>query len=93
MGEWKQKRNFELSRMGTTKDMCLRNVRIGFNPEIPPKYYDAKAAMIANRSAGTLHSMNELPKNISVPVFVDTSSPNEHVEISINGTLYSDGKK
>ena len=89
---WKQKRNFIVSKMGKTPGMCLRNVRIGFDPEIPPLYYDAKAAMLANKKAGTLHDISTLPKNVSVPVFVDTTSINEHVEASVNGTLYSDGK-
>lgn len=88
---WKQDRPFNPAKMGTTPGMCLRNVRIGFDPEIPPLYYDAKVAMIANRNAGTLHDISTLPKNVSVPVFVDTRSVNEHVEASVNGTLYSDG--
>lgn len=89
---WKQDRPFVVSRMGTTPGMCLRNVRIGFDPEIPPLYYDAKAAMIANRNAGTLHDISTLPNNVAVPVFVDTASINEHVEAAVNGVFYSDGK-
>lgn len=89
---WKQKVKFVLSKMGKTPGMCLRNVRIAFDPEIPPLYYDAKAAMLANKKAGTLHPISELPKDVAVPVFVDTSSINEHVEVSDKGTFYSDGK-
>ena len=89
---WKQTRPFVVSKMGTAPGLCLRNVRIGFDPEIPSLYYDAKAAMLANKKAGTLHDISTLPKNVSVPVFVDTTSINEHVEASVNGTLYSDGK-
>ena len=89
---WKQKEQFVLAKMGETPGMCLRNVRIAFDPEIPPLYYDAKAAMIANKKAGTLHPISELPKNVAVPVFVDTASINEHVEVSDRGTFYSDGK-
>lgn len=89
---WKQDREFVVSKMGKTPGMCLRNVRIGFDPEIPSLYYDAKAAMLANKKAGTLHDISTLPKNVSVPVFVDTASINEHVEASVNGVFYSDGK-
>ena len=87
---WKQVTAFDLSKMGTTPGMCLRNTRLAFN--IPPLYYDAKAAMIANKNAGTLHPISELPANVAVPVFVDTASINEHVEVSDKGTFYSDGK-
>ena len=89
---WKQVVPFNPAKMGTTPGMCLRNVRIGYEPEIPPVYYDAKAAMIANRNAGTLHDISTLPTNVAVPVFVDTASPNEHVEVAYYGTFYSDGK-
>lgn len=89
---WKQDRPFVLMRMGKTPGMCLRNVRISFDPEIPSLYFDAKAAMLANKRAGTLHDISTLPKNVAVPVFVDTASINEHVEVSDKGTFYSDGK-
>lgn len=88
---WQQERAFNLAKMGKKAGMCLQNVRLAY--DIPPKYYDAKAAMLANRNAGTLHSMNSLPNNCAVPVFVDTSSVNEHVEVADRGTFYSDGKK
>ena len=88
---WKQIVEFDLSKMGTTPNMCLRNVRLAFG--IPPKYVDAKAAMLANKEAGTLHDISTLPKNVSVPVFIDSPSVNEHVEVSDKGTFYSDGKK
>lgn len=88
---WQQERAFNLSKMGKKPGYCLQNVRLAF--DIPAKYYDAKAAMIANRNAGTLHPIDTLPTNCAVPVFVDTSSPNEHVEVADHGTYYSDGKK
>jgi hypothetical protein len=77
--------------MGTRAGYCLQNVRLAF--DAPSKYVDAKAAMLANKNAGTLHSIDTLPKNVAVPVFVDTSSPYEHVEVADRGTFYSDGKK
>lgn len=88
---WKQIVPFDLSKMGTTPNMCLRNVRLSFG--IPPKYVDAKAAMLANKEAGTLHDIFTLPNNVAVPVFIDSPSSYEHVEVSDKGTFYSDGKK
>lgn len=88
---WKQVRNFNLSKMGTKPGYCLQNVRLAF--DIPPKYVDAKEAMEANRNAGTLHDISTLPDSLAVPVFVDTPSVNEHIEVSDSKTFYSDGKK
>lgn len=92
MSNWKQDRPFNPKKMGTEKNMCLRNCRIAFEPEIPPKYKDAKSAMLANKNAGTLHDMSSRPTNCAVPVFADTASVNEHVMIYDHNTLYSDGK-
>lgn len=80
-----------IDKMGSKPGYCLQNVRLAFG--ISPKYYDAKEAMEANRAAGTLHDVSTLPPDISVPIFVDTPSPNEHVIISDKGQFYSDGKK
>lgn len=88
---WEQVTPFNLSKMGSKVGYCLQNVRLAYG--IPAKYYDAKAAMIANKNAGTLHPMDTLPKNVAVPVFVDTSSVNEHVEVADKGVYYSDGCK
>lgn len=88
---WEQVVPFNVNKMGKKPGMCLQNVRLAYG--IGSKYYDAKAAMIANRNAGTLHPISDLPANVAVPVFVDTSSPNEHVEVADRGTFYSDGKK
>lgn len=89
---WKQVRGFDPGKMGTESGMCLKNCRIGYDPTIPAKYVDAKAAMEANRNAGTLHDMSSRPTNCAVPVFADTSSPNEHVMVYYYNTLYSDGQ-
>lgn len=88
---WKQKQPFDLSKMGTRPGYCLQNVRLAF--DVPPLYYDAKAAMLANKNAGTLHDISTLPTNVAVPVFVDTASINEHVEAADHGVFYSDGKR
>ena len=86
---YKQVRNFNPAKMGTRKGYCLQNCRIAFEPEIPPLYMDAKEAMQANRNAGTLHNMDSLPLNCSVPVFADTPSEYEHVMVCDKGVMYS----
>lgn len=88
---WKQVKPFDISKMGTRLGYCLQNVRLGFG--IASKYPDAKTDMEANKAAGTLHDISTLPTDVSVPVYLDTSSPYEHVIVSDRGTLYSDGKK
>lgn len=89
---WKQVRTFAPSKMGTKEGWCLYNCRIAFTPEVPPKYADAKAAMLANKNAGTLHPIGTHPTNCAVPVFADTPSAYEHVMIWDGEKLYSDGK-
>ena len=91
MGYWRQDRGFDFSKMGTKNNYCLKNVREAFG--IGRKYRNAKDAMLANKNAGTLHPISTLPKNVAVPVFCDTSSPDEHVEVADRGTFYSDGKR
>lgn len=88
---WQQVKPFNLSKMGIRAGYCLQNVRLAFG--VQSKYNDAKSAMLANKNAGTLHGIDSLPKNVAVPVFVDTASPYEHVEVADRGTFYSDGKK
>lgn len=88
---WKQVVSFNLSKMGKEPGMCEKNVRLAYG--LPAKCASAKADMEDNKARGTLHPMSELPKNVAVPVFVDTSSVYEHIEVSDKGTFYSDGKK
>lgn len=88
---WEQVQPFNLSKMGTRANYCLQNVRLAFG--VPAKYADAKAAMQANKNAGTLHDISTVPKNCAVPVFTDTSSVYEHVMVCDKGTYYSDGRK
>jgi hypothetical protein len=88
---YKQLKSFDITKMGTRVGYCLANVRQGFG--IAPKYASAKDAMLGNKNAGTLHDISTLPTNVAVPVFLDTSSPYEHVIVSDHGALYSDGKR
>ena len=88
---WEQVKRFDIKKMGTKKGYCLQNVRLGFG--IAPKYASAKLDMEANRRAGTLHGMSSIPNNVSVPVYMDTSSKYEHIIVCHNGNYYSDGKR
>lgn len=88
-----QVRKFNLSQMGKLDGWCLKNTRLGFGIK-SGKFASAKADMESQRAKGTLHPLSTLPKNCTVPVYLDTSSPFEHVEVCVNGkTWYSDGKK
>lgn len=87
---WKQEKAFNLSKMGTTKNFCLRNVRLAYG--IGPKYANAKLAMNENKNKGTLHSLSSMPTNVSVPVFT-ANGVFGHVEVCDRGTYYSDGRK
>lgn len=87
---WYQVVPFSLSKMGHTKNFCLRNVRLGYG--IAGKYANAKQAMNENKNKGTLHSLSSIPNNVTVPVFSSTGVWG-HVEVCINGTYYSDGVK
>lgn len=86
---WKQTKDFDVKKMGTKPGYCLQNVRLGFG--IAPKYASAKDDMEAQKAAGTLHALDTLPKDVAVPIFIDTPSEFEHVIVSDHGTFYSDG--
>lgn len=87
---WKQNKAFSLARMGTTKNFCLKNVRLGYG--IGSKYANAKLAMNENRNKGTLHSLSSIPTNVAVPVFTAQGIWG-HVEVCDHGVYYSDGKR
>lgn len=88
-----QVRKFNLSQMGTREGWCLMNTRLGFSIKTG-KFPSAKADMESQRANGTLHPLSTIPENCTVPVYLNTSSPSEHVEVCVNGkTWYSDGKK
>lgn len=89
---WYQTKNFNVNKMGRKKGMCLQNCRLGFGIT-SGKFPSAKADMESQRRNGTLHSINSLPKNLAVPVYVDSNSKYEHIVVYNKGTWYSDGKK
>ena len=91
---YKQLKQFYPSDMGTKKGMCLENVARGYHIYgVPSAQPSAKADMEFNKARGTLHPLNTLPTNVAVPVYLDTSSKYEHVEVSDKGVFWSDGKK
>ena len=77
--------------MGTAKGWCLKNCRLGFHI-YTARYASAKTAMEAAKRNGTFHEGTP-PNNISVPVYVTSSSPNGHVVVYHHGLWYSDGKR
>lgn len=87
---WKQDRAFSLARMGTTKNFCLRNVRLAY--QIGGKYANAKQAMNENKTRGTLHPLSSIPTNVAVPVFT-SAGVFGHVMVCDRGTYYSDGRR
>ena len=78
--------------MGRKTDWCLQNCRLGFGIKTG-HFENAKADLDSQRKNRTLHNISTLPKNCAVPVYVDTSSPYEHVVVVDHGTWYSDGVK
>lgn len=89
----KQLKQFDPAKMGKRKGYCLQNCREGFG--IPTGTFpSAKADMESQRKSGTLHSYDTLPNNVSVPVYIDTTSKYEHVKVhTANGEWWEDGKK
>lgn len=87
---WQQVKSFNIGKMGRKKGMCLQNCRLGFGINTG-KYASAKADMQAQKKAGTLHPINTLPQNLSVPVYVDSNSKYEHVLVYDKGVWWSDG--
>lgn len=92
MAKYEQVLTFNPSKMGKVKGYCEQNARQGFGIRTG-HFPSAKADMLAQKKNGTLHPFNTLPKNVAVPVYIDTSSKYEHVEVYDKGIWWSDGKK
>lgn len=89
---YKQLKPFYPNDMGKRKGWCLENVARGFHIYgVPSGLPSAKADMEFNRSHGTLHPLSTIPNYVSVPVYLDTASKYEHVEVCDKGTYWSDG--
>ena len=92
MADYEQVSSVNIKAMGKKKGWCLQNCRLVFG-FTTGKYASAKVDMQSQRAGGTLHSMDTLPTNVVVPVYVDSTSKYEHVIISYYGTFYEDGYK
>lgn len=91
MANYEQTMPFYPKDMGKQKGWCLQNCRVGFHI-YKPVYASAKAAMNAAKRNGTYHAGTP-PSNISVPVYVASTSSNGHVVVYDHGTWYTDGKR
>ena len=91
---YRQLKPFYPNDMGTEKGWCLKNVAKGYHiyPSPNPSQ-SAKQDMEINKAKGTLHPLSTLPTNVSVPVYLDTTSQYEHIEVSDKGVFWSDGKQ
>ena len=87
---YEQIKAFYPKEMGKKKGWCLQNCRLGFRI-YTGKYASAKSAYETAKKNGTLRAMNELPGNISVPVYQSTTSKYGHVIVYDKGIYYSDG--
>ena len=89
---YRQLKPFYPQDMTKKKGWCLENVARGFHIYgVKSAQPSAKADMEFNRAKGTLHPMNTLPTNVAVPVYVDTPSKYEHIEVSDKCKFWSDG--
>lgn len=89
---YKQLKPFYPNDMGKKKGWCLENVARGFHVYgVPSALPSAKADMEFNKSHGTLHPLSTIPNYVSVPVYLDTASKYEHVEVCDKGKYWSDG--
>ena len=89
---YRQLKPFYPKDMGKKKGWCLENVARGYHIYgVPSAQPSAKADMEFNRARGTLHHLNTIPNNVAVPVYLDTVSKYEHIEVCDCGKYWSDG--
>ena len=89
---YRQLKPFYPKDMGKKKGWCLENVARGYHIYgVPSALPSAKADMEFNRARGTLHPLNTIPNNVAVPVYLDTASKYEHIEVCDRGKYWSDG--
>lgn len=83
---------FNPNNMGRRVGWCLTNVMEGFG--IAPHAGGSANAyqdMLYNRNNGTLHEEVYPPDDISVPIYINTGTENQHVVAWHHGVVYSDG--
>lgn len=91
-GAWVQVLSFNPSNMGSAAGMCLLNCMQGFGiAPYPGGSEGAYEDMLRNLNAGTLHEEIYPPDDVSVPVYIRTGAPHEHIGVWHRGTFYSDG--
>lgn len=89
---YRQLKPFYPKDMGKKKGWCLENVARGYHIYgVPSALPSAKADMEFNRARGTLYPLNTIPNNVAVPVYLDTASKYEHIEVCDCGKYWSDG--
>ena len=63
------------ARMGRQKGWCLQNTRLSFGFKVG-KYASARADAQAQIKNGTMHPIDTLPTNVSVPVYIKMAGVN-----------------
>lgn len=89
---FKQVKEFDPERMGRRAGFALSNVAEGFG--IPDRrFVTTKQDYEYQIEKRTIHSMDALPYEVSVPVFLETTCPYGFVGVWHEGNLYVDGRK
>ena len=88
--EYKQKVNFDEHYMGRRRNFSHDNARRGFKIS-KNCFISARDDYKSQVQANTLRSMASLPKDLSVPVFLATTSKFGHIGVWHHGKLYVDG--
>lgn len=89
-GAYSQVLQFDPNRMGRAQGWCLQNCREGFGINVghmPGAYED----MLWNKEHGYLHEETYPPADISVPIYIYTGMPHQHIVVWHHGVVYSDG--
>ena len=88
--EFKQKVKFDEHYMGRRRNFSHDNARRGFKIS-KNCFISARDDYKSQVQANTLRSMASLPKDLSVPVFLATTSKFGHIGVWHHGKLYVDG--
>ena len=91
---YKQVKAFSTAKAGKTKNMCLRNVRLGY--EIPAKYDDAWTAWTKTQQ----HKDRNIPIGVSTPLYYSYITTINgvrqnygHINVQLpDGRVWSDGE-
>lgn len=86
-----QIREFDPKACGYEKGYQLRNIGMGFH--VRPFYPSCMADAKAQKRAHTLHPLKTLPKDVTVPIYIDSGSPFGYMVVSIKGKIFDPLKK